>query len=76
MCKSIKCLLSTKMQVQYPESMFRFAFFQSSVVSCTDNTSAEEVEVADSWDFPVLMFDLCSNKERLSEDQRMKLATT
>lgn len=53
-----------------------FCFFQSSVVSCTDNTGAEEAEVADSWDFPVLMFDLCSNKESLSEDQRMKLATT
>lgn len=59
-----------------PRIHVSFCFFQSSVVSCTDNTSAEEAEVADSWGFPVVMFYLCSNKERLSEDQRMKLATT
>lgn len=53
-----------------------FCFFKSSVVACTDKTSAEEAEAADSWDFPVLIFYLCSNKESLSEDQRVELATT
>lgn len=53
-----------------------FCFLKSSVVACTDNTSAEEAEAADSWDFPVLIFYLCSNKESLSEDQRVELAAT